>query len=146
MSIYIITNVSKEKKNIYKIGKSRKSQNGIINNYTQYMLNPEIKFFIKIPQFKDIINIILYELREYNIKTKFNKLSNWVKLDLYEILQVIHFIIDETSCQFDTFLSDFEENDSIYKKSLDIKLEYEKTEQIVFSGKKYENKHITIEN
>jgi hypothetical protein len=99
MSIYIITDPIKEKENMYKIGLTNKSQKYILNTYTRYLGNPKIKFFKEIPfkyYYENIQKSILKRVQKYRIHNNNNNMSEWVKLPLPEILQIVNEFLDDS--------------------------------------------------
>jgi hypothetical protein len=113
MSIYVITDPIKEKENQYKIGRTSKSRNGILTVYTRYLGNPIVKFYKLVPilsNYKNVEKNILTLLKDYRIKNNNGNMSEWIKLPLTVILQVIKEVFDELGD--DDTLESYSSNDS----------------------------------
>jgi hypothetical protein len=124
MSIYIITDPIKEKKNMYKIGLTIKSQKCILTTYTQCLENPKIKFFKEVPfkyDYKHIQKCIFKRVQRYRI-------SKWVKLPLTKIIQIVNEIFDD---------SDSNSEDSDLNIDSDHELEYEAVPLLSMTHTKY---------
>jgi hypothetical protein len=112
MSIYVITDPIKERENQYKIGRTSKSRNGILTVYTRYLGNPIVKFYKLVPilsNYKNVESNILTLLKDYRIKNNNGNMSEWVKLPLSDILQIINEVFDELG---DDTLESYSSNDS----------------------------------
>jgi hypothetical protein len=136
MAIYIITDPIKEKENQYKIGRTRKYRNGILTTYTRYLGNPIIKFYKLVPMMSDYTVVeknILTLLKGYRIKNNNGNMSEWVKLPLTDILQVIKEVFDDLSDDSDASY-EFDSNEENNHED-EIEVEEKKYEFLVY--KKY---------
>jgi hypothetical protein len=98
MSIYVISDPVKEKENMYKVGRTSKTNKGIMTVYTRYLGNPVLKFYNTVPDlfdYKDVEWNILYDLDKYRIKNNNGNKSEWVHLELSKILAIINKCFNE---------------------------------------------------
>lgn len=107
-SIYVISTEDLSKRNEFKFGKHMGSKRKLLSRYETYHFNPIIYYFRSVDDYTLIENKIKSELEKYRIQKKNGKRTEWVKLDLPEIISHI-----------DRIINDYEE--SIKNKLLSVK-------------------------
>ena len=94
-SIYVISTISKSKENEYKIGNHSGTQKKLQSRYQTYLVNPIIFYYRPVTNWQLIDSKIKSELKKFRLKNDDNKLTEWFKTKLNDIISCINDIIDE---------------------------------------------------
>jgi len=94
-NIYVLSTSEKIKRNIYKIGKHKGSQNKLLARYKTALINPVIYFYQHVNNYTIIENKIKSRLNQYRIRDENNRITEWVTLELSQIIKCIIDIICE---------------------------------------------------
>jgi hypothetical protein len=92
-SIYVISTLEKAKKNKYKIGRHDGSPKKLLSRYSTALIDPIIYFFIPVTNYIQIESEIKKSLKKYRIKNSDEKITEWVLLDLFSIINCINNIV-----------------------------------------------------
>jgi len=94
-AIYVISTLEKAKLNEYKIGRHKGSPKKLLSRYSTPLINPIIYFFIPIIDSKNIESKIKKNLDEHRIVNDNNNKTEWVNLELFNIINHINTIISQ---------------------------------------------------
>ena len=139
-AIYVISTLDEFKKNTFKIGKHRGSQQKLLSRYKTYLVNPIIFYYHPVINYSIIENKIKKKLKNYRIKDNNGKVTEWFTLELSHIILFINEIVSSLptkNYEPDDEPNDDKENDGpgnepnsednekndIYKQYLDLRTE-----------------------
>lgn len=92
-SIYIISTLEKSQKHEFKMGKHKGSQKKLLSRYRTYLVDPIIFYFRPVINYNFIENKIKSKLKKFRISDEDNNLTEWIKLELFQLISYIDAII-----------------------------------------------------
>ena len=93
MSIYVLSTPVRANANEFKIGRTIQSEKKLLSAYTRGLGNPHIILFKKSPEYSDYIILeknILSKVSKYRIKNFNGNASEWVKIEIDILLNIIN--------------------------------------------------------
>ena len=94
-SIYIISTLEKSKINQFKIGRHSGSKESLLSRYRTYLIDPICFYFRSVSNSISIEDILKQFFTEYRIKNNNGNYTEWLNLDLPQIIFNIDKIIDK---------------------------------------------------
>jgi hypothetical protein len=91
--IYIISTLDKAKDNEFKLGSHTGSPKKLLNRYATPLINPILYFFLPVTESKFIESAIKNILIKFRIKNNDGRITEWIKLDLFSIINIINIVV-----------------------------------------------------
>ncbi|ANB50172.1 T5orf172 domain-containing protein [Powai lake megavirus] len=111
-SIYIVSTLEKAKKKEYKIGQHTGTQRKLLSRYGTPLIDPIIYFFRPVHNSKKIETLILKKLNKYRIINSSGNKTEWIKLDIDNIIKKVCEIIWKNDLEVDENNLELNENDT----------------------------------
>lgn len=93
--IHIISTAEMAEENEFKLGRHKGSLEKLLSHYKGPLINPEIYFVMHVTNNVDIKSKILKSVDKYRIKNCNNRKTNWLNLDLSNIISHITNVMEE---------------------------------------------------
>lgn len=133
-AIYVISTKEKSNNNEYKIGKHTGTQSKLLSRYKTPLINPVIYFYLHCENSLNVENEIKKLLKDKRIKNEDGAYTEWVKLNLQQIVNNIYEILNKNITNVN-YLNNLNDNISEYKKIETDEIDYSLLTKIF-------NKHI----
>ena len=105
-NMYVVSTLSKSKKNKYKIGYHGGTQQKLLSRYQTYLINPIVFYFRPVINYSVIDTEIKTALKKHRIKNNNGNYSEWFQLKLEDIILRISKIIDEHDSDNNKYYND----------------------------------------
>ena len=109
-AIYVISTLSKSKKNKYKAGRHTGTPKKLLSRYQTSLINPILFYFKPVDDGTKIENILKAKLKNYRIKNNDGKYTEWILMELKNIITTIEDIVSEDADNSEENADNSEEN------------------------------------
>src|SRR5665648_1153124 len=93
-SLYLVSTLEKSINHVYKFGRHTGVKNKLISRYRTYFIDVCLFYFKSTNHYSFIENAVLKELAPFIVRDLKGKKTEWIRLELCKIVQVIDKLID----------------------------------------------------